>query len=124
MSGIYDVKSFIRNGDTIPPLLTDASRWKRLVVDINENILYSMKDMYLPQKVELDTLKSVATISLYNDPEKKCELKYRAVNKDSLVFSGTLFKDSVFITFKKFDLSKYTLVNRGFHWINEYPFNR
>lgn len=30
--GIWKVEEFRRNGQTIPPLLTDASRWRRIVI--------------------------------------------------------------------------------------------
>jgi hypothetical protein len=33
MCGADDVETFVRNGDTIPPLLTDALRWRQLTVD-------------------------------------------------------------------------------------------
>src|SRR4030095_1955546 len=29
--GIYQVDRFVRNGDTIPPLKTDSTRWERVV---------------------------------------------------------------------------------------------
>jgi hypothetical protein len=32
--------------------------------------------------------------------------------------------DTMQVLLKKKDVKDYLLVNRGFHWVNEYPFNR
>jgi hypothetical protein len=37
---------------------------------------------------------------------------------------GKVANDQVSIRFTRSDLSKFQLVNRGFHWISERPFNR
>lgn len=33
LKGIYNVKTFIRNKDTLAPLQTDTLRWKQLVLE-------------------------------------------------------------------------------------------
>jgi hypothetical protein len=38
--------------------------------------------------------------------------------------TGMLSRDLLVVTLRKIDPSRYLLVNRGFHWINEVPFNR
>ena len=38
--GIYDVETFVRNKDTLPPLTTDTSRWKQIVIN------YAQSDSY------------------------------------------------------------------------------
>ncbi|MBS1564098.1 MAG: hypothetical protein JST39_06900, partial [Bacteroidetes bacterium] len=48
----------------------------------------------------------------------------REPDKEHLVLSGVLLKDSVEVVMKRVDLNRFRLVNRGFHWVNETPFNR
>jgi len=30
--GLYEVESFVRDGESVPPLLTESRRWRRLVL--------------------------------------------------------------------------------------------
>ena len=60
----------------------------------------------------------------YNDATKKSNLLYSFPQEDVLLLTGKLNDDSVTIEMKKYDLKNFLLVNRGFHWVNEYPFNR
>jgi hypothetical protein len=43
---------------------------------------------------------------------------------DDLTIKGTFLEREVEVLLKLRDPSKMLLVTRGFHWINEYPFNR
>jgi hypothetical protein len=54
----------------------------------------------------------------------KYRFNYRFPKKDSLILVGALKKDSLEIRLKLYDWQNFLLVHRGFHWINEYPFNR
>src|SRR5688500_12810565 len=40
LAGAYDVELFARNRDTIPPLLTDTSRWQRVFISTRTNLGY------------------------------------------------------------------------------------
>jgi hypothetical protein len=40
------------------------------------------------------------------------------------VLQGDLGTNTLSIHMRKTDMSKFLLINRGFHWINELPFNR
>ena len=60
----------------------------------------------------------------YSSITKKLNLDYSFPNKDILVLTGKLDDDSVTIEMKKYDLNNFLLINRGFHWVNEYLFNR
>ena len=43
---------------------------------------------------------------------------------DQLTLDGSMGGHPIHAELKRVDLRKFTLVNRGFHWINEYPFWR
>ncbi|GGH16169.1 hypothetical protein [Mucilaginibacter phyllosphaerae] len=123
--GIYNVQSFIRNKDTIPPLKTDTTRWDKLVVSYEGRAKVIMSDdTSRTHDFKIDTVKHTIAMYSYSDTSAKSFYKYSQPNKDLLVLKGTLKKDSVTINLKKFDINKFRLINRGFHWINEYPYNR
>ncbi len=52
------------------------------------------------------------------------DAKFTAPDPDHLTLEGTFDGAPTTIRLRKVDLSKYQLPNRGFHWINEFPFNR
>jgi uncharacterized membrane protein YphA (DoxX/SURF4 family) len=123
--GIYDVQTFVKNNDTIPPLKTDATRWGKLVVDYTEYAQIRMiNDSAQGYAFKPDTVAKKIILYSYNDTANKATFAYTYPEKDILKLSGRWGNDSLVINMKKFDLNNFRLVSRGFNWINEYPFNR
>jgi hypothetical protein len=60
----------------------------------------------------------------YDDTTRKSHLMYSFPKKDVLLLTGVLNNKAVTITMNKYDMNNFLLINRGFHWINEYPLNR
>jgi len=123
--GIYDAHTFIRNGDTLPPVITDSTRWRKLLVDVNDRV--SIK--YMNDKLERigfrpDTVAKTITMFSLADTARKSLLHYTQPAKDELVFRGRLRDDSIHIHMKKFNHNDFLLIKRGYHWINERPFSR
>lgn len=54
----------------------------------------------------------------------KYVFNYNVIGKDRLILSGLTEKDSISVSFKRKDLKDFKLINRGFHWVSEYPYNR
>jgi len=123
--GIYNVEYFIRNNDTIAPLATDTTRWKKLIVSYPEySFVQFMNDSTKGFAFKLDTIKKRIEIFSYNDTTKKSNLVYSFPQKDILLLTGKLDSNSVVIKMRKYDFKNFRLINRGFHWVNEYPYNR
>jgi uncharacterized membrane protein YphA (DoxX/SURF4 family) len=127
--GTFEVEEFVRNGQTMPPLLTDASRWRRLTVSYAtvlsvrwmDGSLHRFRTQYAPAK------HSVA-FSLWEptkgQPDKQGAFVYAMPDKDHLVLQGTLLEDALAIKLRRIDSSQSLLVSRGFRWVSEFPFNR
>jgi len=123
--GIYNVEYFIRNNDTIAPLATDTTRWKKLIVSYPEySFVQFMNDSTKGFAFKLDTIKKRIEIFSYNDTTKKSNLVYSFSQKNILLLTGKLDSNSVVIKMRKYDFKNFRLINRGFHWVNEYPYNR
>jgi uncharacterized membrane protein YphA (DoxX/SURF4 family) len=122
--GIYYTETFIRNKDTIPPLDTDTLRWKRIVVQ-RENFasVRLMNDTVRNYNFKIDTVTKTAMVYPNWDTLNKNQFTYI---KDTafLTLTGKIKNDSVYIKLKRYDENNFRLVNRGFHWVNEMPFNR
>jgi hypothetical protein len=65
-------------------------------------------------------------VALWDDGEKAHTnvLAYSWVDADHVVLQGELGTNALSVHLHRIDMSKFLLLNRGFHWINELPFNR
>jgi hypothetical protein len=142
--GIYNVKSFVQNHDTLAPIQTDTIRWKQLLIDGSPTYPYGrikmMSDSFHSYGIKTDTIQHLLTITDYADSNKRWRLHYSYPLTDSLTLWGTRFRgtatssptspnamphaDSVNITMIRYPLKNFRLNSRGFNWINEFPNNR
>lgn len=124
LSGVYDAETFVIGKDTIPPLVTDTVHWKKLVVaGINRAHIYYLNDTVIYYKTEIDTTKRFIKLSMGSIEYK---LNYSQLDSVNFRLQGLLQRDSVFITLRKVKSrpEDFLLMGRGFHWINETPYNR
>ncbi len=122
--GVYNVETFVKNGDTIPPLLTDIDRWKRLLIDYPQFVsVVKMNDHIQRYNSELDTAKQYFTWTLGQDTVNRYEMEYGLVD-DQLKIDGFLLGDTLRIHLRRYPMDNFGLLNRGFHWVNEVPYNR
>jgi uncharacterized membrane protein YphA (DoxX/SURF4 family) len=122
--GIWSVEEFTVDGQLRPPLLTDPLRWQRLVVE--ENGTATVQPMsgapgYFSLKV--DPTRKSFVLSKPNDWMWRAELAYENPQPDRLILRGQLDGQPVTATLRRFDESRFLLLNRGFHWINETALN-
>jgi len=114
----------VRNNDTIPPLTTDTSRWKQIIVQSNNYArIKLMNDTLRNYNFKVDTALRKAIVFANWDTLNKINFNY-ITDADYLTFTGKFKNDSLFIKLKRFDEKNFRLMSRGFHWINEYPYNR
>jgi len=125
LRGIYEAEHFVLNGDTLAPALADTLRWRRLVVyGPNDAWLYGMDDTRRRFVFEPDT--AAQTVAMYSrqDTTNKSLLAYAAPDSNQFHLEGLWNGDTLVVDFRRKDERDFLLVNRGFHWINEFPFNR
>jgi hypothetical protein len=123
--GIWNVEDFVVDGQARPPLITDESRWRRVVFDYPGTIAVQlMGDSRQRYRLALDSGKKSLALTKRDDPQWRSRLSYRQPEPQILAMEGTFDGHKVQARLRRVDESKFLLVNRGFHWINEYPFNR
>lgn len=124
--GLYEVESFTRDGQVLPPLLGDPLRWRYLAVNrFNRASVRGMDDRVQRFGMEHDAGKATVTFTEgQGDAQKKFVLTYSQPDAEHLVVQGTFQGAPTEVRLKKVDDSKHVLVNRGFNWIQELPFNR
>lgn len=123
--GIFQVKTFVRKHDTIPPLTTDTTRWNKLILNYEGSARVKfMNDSSKNYNWKLDTVKHTVVMFPYTDSLNKGTYTYSMPKKDELLLKGVKCSDPLEIWLKKVYLKRFRLINRGFNWINEYPYNR
>jgi hypothetical protein len=125
--GIYNTELLIRNNDTIPPLTTDTTRWKQIIIQTPDYArIKLMNDTVRNYNFKIDTAKCEAVIYPAWDTAGKTYFTY-IKEHDYLILNSEPGYDTVntvYMKFKRFDEKSFRLMSRGFHWINEYPYNR
>ncbi|UZR98059.1 hypothetical protein [Chondrinema litorale] len=122
--GVYDVQTFVINNDTISTNYTDSIGWKRLLIDYpNFLSVVKMNDKVKRYNTELDTLKKQYTFSSRQDTVNKYLVNYKRVD-DELFLDGVIEGDTLYVVLQSYDLENFGLLNRGFNWVNEVPYNR
>jgi hypothetical protein len=64
------------------------------------------------------------TLRKREDPNWNSVLTYEQVSPEVMTLSGALDGSEMTARLRRTDGRKFLLTNRGFHWINEFPFNR
>jgi hypothetical protein len=123
--GVWNVDEFALDGAVHPPLLTDEARWRRVVFDRTDYFtVQNMNDSRQSYEMKMDAGKRTLTLSQSDKPAWKAAFTYARPDRDHLLLTGTFDGHPVRATLHLTDAKKRLLTSRGFHWINEYPFNR
>ena len=123
--GLYEVQTFIHNGDTLPPLLTDSVRWRYVGVEGKEYAwIRGINDSTQRYHFAVDTATQMVEIHLRSDTISVDSMAYHWLDSNLLELSGTLQSDTLSVQMRRKDWDDFRLTGRGFHWVNEYPYNR
>jgi hypothetical protein len=125
--GIWEVDSFVRGRDAIPALVGDSIRWRRMVVSFPGSLsMRLLNDSTRGYRVKADTVQHTLLLTSRRDSLAKFPFHYArsGTHNDRLQLDGVLNGDSLHVMLHRTDESKFLLVSRGYHWINEFPLNR
>jgi hypothetical protein len=123
LDGAYVTNVFLCDNDTLLPLTTDTLRWKIFTISRGISNVKKMTDSTERFWVQIDnSLKTIAFAS-QKDPSETWTLNY-IDNGNKLTLTGTWKNKNISATFSKKTYDDYRLTNRGFHWINESPYNK
>ncbi len=123
--GLYDVQTFVRNADTLAPLTTDTTRWRKFVVGNSRfaNVVM-MNDSSRWFALKLDTVRRTLTLTGRDDTLRRYAFNYLRPDARSLLLRGGFRGDSLTLHLRRLPDEHFLLTRRGFHWVNEFPFNR
>lgn len=121
--GIWNVEEMTIGGEDRPPLATDHDRWRRVIFDFANQVAFERFDDSLAY-FNVAFNDKTKTITLNAGKNFAGNLAYSRSGADQMTLDGDFNGRRQRLQLRLMDRQKFTLVNRGFHWIQEYPFNR
>jgi hypothetical protein len=123
--GIWSVSELSIDGQLRSPLLTDYDRWHRAVFDAPDRVAFQrMDDTFQRYGAAINANDKTIALSKDSDKNWKANFTFERVAEDQLILDGNMDSHKMHMQLQLVDLHKFLLVSRGFHWIQEYPFNR
>jgi uncharacterized membrane protein YphA (DoxX/SURF4 family) len=118
--GIWMVDEFTLGGKVMPPLLTDGTRWYRVVFQFPKGVgIQSMNGAWTGYSLRREMTKSTFIMEKPDDPRKKLEFAFSSPDSQSLTLEGSDGENEISVRLHRADEKQFTLLSGGFHWINE-----
>lgn len=145
LDGTWEAITLRRNGSDVPALVTDESRWRYLtIIDRPDWKMLSIAPMsgttrrwqlsFLGadrtpttepgERGALVLVEQAAASDEGATPTPFATLAFERRGEDELSIVGTFGGEEIEVLCRRRSPEEFLLMNRGFHWINEVPFNR
>ncbi|HEV3039935.1 MAG TPA: DoxX family protein [Candidatus Angelobacter sp.] len=123
--GIWNVEEMSIDGQIRSPLLTDSERWRRVLFDFTTAVqLQRADDSFMGCSSSINDKDKTLSLTKPSDKNWKASFTFDRQASDQLILDGAMDGHKIHMKLKRLDHEKLMLVNRGFHWINDYPFQR
>jgi len=123
--GIWNVDQFAADGQMRSPLLNDYGRWRRAIFDFPDRMTFQpMDDSFAHYGALINPGENTLALTKDGDQNWKANFHFERPAPDQLALDGDMDGHKVHLRMQLVDRNKFLLVNRGFHWVQEYPFNR
>ncbi|HEY6332376.1 MAG TPA: hypothetical protein VI756_23830 [Blastocatellia bacterium] len=124
--GLWSVDEYSVDGQVRPPLLDDDSRWRRVIFDAFPGSFAVQLPSGARQRfrAQVDTDKKTLKLVKREDPNSTNDFSFEEPGPGLMTLKGTLDGHQILAKLRRMDEGDFQLTNRGFHWINEVPFNR
>ena len=123
--GIWEIDRMTIDDVEREPLVTDYERWRRVVIQAPNSIsFWRMDDSFFGQAATVDLNAKSITLSRQANTHGDSRFRFAQPDAEHLVLDGAFDGRRLHMETHLFDRQKFLLVNRGFHWIQELPFNR
>jgi hypothetical protein len=125
-SGVYDIKWFVKNNDTMPVSVNDTMLWKDVIFDVGGYGSINSTDTLFEQwyrrgyfKYQPDTLnQTIAFKKIFNDSATIFVMHYQIPNDRTIRLFGKIDSDSLQLELFRSN-RHFQLTERQFHWLSE-----
>jgi len=123
--GIWNVDELSIDSQVRSPLLIDYDRWRRAIFDFPDQMAFQrMDDSFAHYGASINANDKTIALTKGSDKTWKASFTFQRAAEDRLILDGNMDSHRIHMQLHLVDRSKFLLINRGFHWIQEYPFNR
>jgi hypothetical protein len=125
--GLYEITRLSIDGVDRPLLATDDGLWRRVIIDNqSETDIEGMNNQIVKYDSSYDAARNCLHLASQKGAPSAAALTVApaAQAQGELLLTGTAGKDHVSAVLRPIDMSKFLLVSRGYHWINESSFSR
>ncbi len=124
-SGVYEIKTFIKNNDTIPGSLNNEMSWKDFIFETDGTGSISTSDTLFKQRYrrgyfsyKADYFTRIFSFMKHKDTLPLFEFQYRIPDDKTIDMWGKIRNDSVYFELVRTD-RHFQLTEKQFHWISE-----
>jgi hypothetical protein len=123
--GIWEVREMSIDEQLRPPLLTDRFRWRRAIFDAPAQVaLQRMDDSITYFGAFIGQTDKTLTLTKRGTKNAIANFTFQRPSRDRLMLDGLMDNHQIHMELQLTDRNKFLLVGRGFHWVQELPYNR
>lgn len=122
--GIWNIQDESLEGKAQPLSVTDANAWRRIIFDFPQYAEVELMDGSRGYGVALDPGKRTVTLTGRGEKSANASFTFTRTAFDRLTLEGTIAGQKAVLHLQRMDEKKFLLESRGFHWVQDYPFNR
>jgi hypothetical protein len=123
--GVWSVDEFSLDGQVVTPEPSHTTRWNRILFEFTE-VMTIQPLTGSPQnfRLEINQDKKTLTLTRRIEPDFKAEFTFDNSQPEIMSLEGQFSGHPTTAKLHRTNVPSFLLRTRGFHWINEYPFNR
>jgi uncharacterized membrane protein YphA (DoxX/SURF4 family) len=122
--GIWNIEAETLDGKPVPLLVTDTQTWRQMIFDFPQYTEVERMGDSRGYGTAIDPKAATVTLTDRADKNWQAHLHYMRPAFDRLTLEGTVGGHSATLHLVRVDEKKLLLESRGFHWVQDYPFNR
>jgi len=123
--GIWNVDQISIGDEVRPPLVTDDRRWRRVIFDRpGRAVFQKMDESLVVFAAKIDQEGKTIELTKADDTNWKATLSFARPAPDRLTLNGAVDGNQLIMGLRLVDREQFLVLNRGFHWVQERPFNR
>lgn len=122
--GLWTVEEFSIDHQVVPIGAMNPARWYRLIIDnpfeLSLQSIDGARDRY---RSKIDMAAKKITLTKRDNPAQASAFTFTQQQNDTMALEGTMDGKQINVNLHRIQEPAFLLKTRGFHWINEYPYN-
>jgi len=124
LAGIWNVEQLAINGQPEALTATNGGLWRRMTFDYPNWVhVQTMDDSIVAYSASLDMQKGSLTLTTSSNRNWRANFLFNRPARDRLTLDGTVDGHNEHIQLMLMDAAQFPVTSRGFHWVQDHPFN-